>query len=114
MKVRTGFVSNSSSSSFVWAGDTSKVTLEIEVSAEDILETKEDVENYLKDKYILPNDEEYQEEFDKLYNPIKEGKKIYTLYVHNNGDDIKTYLYDNAYDLIQALKKAKQTIIRDY
>lgn len=87
MKIRSGFVSNSSSSSFIVAvkkGKKAKVKLELEVDLADYsnttLSNKEDVLAYLKDHYGYEKGDFNDNYVVKIYTTIME-------YI-NNGDEI--------------------------
>ncbi len=88
MKVRSGFVSNSSSSSFILGlrGDDAKVTISIEIDLSkygELIETKEQLERYVLDEYgYLPETSmsetmsHVQEIYGEMLAHIESGKKV--------------------------------------
>jgi len=91
MKVRNGFVSNSSSSSFVVALDPkkTKIKIEIEVDLETYahkqITTLEEVEEHFKeeDTYGKRDEERYK----VFLKAIKEGKTVFVGSFSDDGDD---------------------------
>ena len=71
MKTRTGFISNSSSTSFiVGIEDNTEVELRIKIDLAnygDVIATKEELDEYFRDKYWKYDDDEedWREEYDK-------------------------------------------------
>ena len=122
MKVRSGFVSNSSSSSFVIAAKNKKdlkTKITIEVNFADFIEdsgikTIEDLDEYFE--------EEYDEGFQKLAKykaakkAIEEGKTLYCGRLHSDGDNsielllqdgFKKYLGKEAIEKIEVIEDSE-------
>lgn len=102
MKVRSGFVSNSSSSSFIVAvNENTKVKLEIEVDLNKFSDVKiktiDDLTNYfLNDLYLEPEDLEEDSEYNKAKEAIQEGKEILIgSFSNDSGDGLENFLCDN-------------------
>jgi predicted Holliday junction resolvase-like endonuclease len=102
MKVRSGFVSNSSSSSFIVAveGNT-KVTLKVEVDLAElgkILKTEDDVRDAFNEywgKEEMEEDEWVAEKYRKCVDAIKNGKIVIFGDVANDSDNpLEAYMYD--------------------
>lgn len=102
MKIRTGFISNSSSSSFIVANDHDdlKLTVEIDISKyiKHILMTKEDLKKYMV-KYWANSEEELNEYFKEIYlemlKSIENGKIVYIGSVCNYKDESEHFIYNN-------------------
>ncbi len=91
MKLRSGFVSNSSSSSFVISAKKNadlKVTVEISLTPDNVLETEADLEEYILNEYgtsdqtlkqlLEDNETEYvSEQYEQYLKEIKKGNVIY-------------------------------------
>jgi len=103
MKTRSGFVSNSSSSSFIVALDGNKTEVELKVKVDlaalgDIVTTEAD----LRDRFIeewgeeeLEEDEWVKERYEKCLEAIKKGKTIIIGSVCNDsGEAEETFIYD--------------------
>lgn len=117
MKIRSGFVSNSSSSSFVVAGnEPPQCTITIDVPYQKVITNEEDLLAYFLDRdgqyeWYEFNDEkaiyesEVADEYLACRKALEEGKKLYFGTV--SSDEPETaYLYDNGmsggnYDIIK-------------
>lgn len=120
MKIRSGFVSNSSSSSFVVAvkkGKTSKVTLELEVDLTDysrkILSNKDDVLKYMKDYYDYEEDESSNEDYvnttyKTLMEHINNGNEVIVGDFSSEGDEVEQYLCNTG---LNGIKKNKSITV---
>ena len=106
MKVRNGFVSNSSSSSFIVIADKGKelkASLKVDLSkmVDTVLRTQEDVCKYIvkkswsdesfsaliKDKYI-------KKEYDEMMSYINDGKEVHVGSFCSDDDPLSGYLYE--------------------
>ncbi len=98
MKIRNGFVSNSSSSSFLISakdGEDPKIKIEIGLSqyVEDTLVTVKDVREYIKNQEFVDTDEEIDAEIEsdnrykKMLQAIDKGNVIYLGEVSDEMDD---------------------------
>ncbi|MFH1547157.1 MAG: hypothetical protein ABIC57_01590 [bacterium] len=94
MKIRSGFVSNSSSSSFIVATDgRTKVTFQVEVdlsSFGDVIKTEEELSAWFENEYgeTWETEKYYDEErkrYDKCVEMLNAGKIIITGCVSNEG-----------------------------
>lgn len=116
MKIRSGFVSNSSSSSFVVACPSElngKFTLKVEVDLKKycrhgkVLKTIDDLNEYIEDYYGWDLEEFFREEskrniekYHKLKEAIEAGMEVYTGWAsHNDSYDPIELLIGNGYDL---------------
>jgi len=95
MKTRKGFVSNSSSSSFIVASDLDElveITLRSHLSSLSRyqIRTLEDYKKYFDLEYIWTTWEEYirdyEEEYNTIMKAIEQGKTVYIGYVGNEYD----------------------------
>lgn len=104
MKVRKGFVSNSSSSSFVVAVDndtSTKITLSMEIDLADyghVLNTVEELDNYYLKEYVYglntieewlkdEDDSWMHEQYKKSKKAIEDGKKVLIGWFSDDGDN---------------------------
>jgi len=99
MKTRKGFVSNSSSTSFiVGVEDNTEIELHIKVDLArygDVIDNKEELDEYFQDRYWqYDEDEEYwKEEYDKCIAVLEAGKKlIIGDFSDDAGDDLSGFL----------------------
>lgn len=103
MKIRQGFVSNSSSSSFMVAaklGSYPKVQVNLSADldsfAEEYIETKEELETFFKNYYYYDR-EDYDELHNKWLELIESGHKLLYCTVSSDSYDdlVSVYLYNN-------------------
>ena len=96
MKIRQGFVSNSSSSSFFIACDPNKTKVKIEIELDfsgygEEYQTLEDIIDELKDRFCYSgdckNDVYYQKILDKVKKSFSEGKVVILGDFSNESDD---------------------------
>jgi hypothetical protein len=116
MKTRLGFVSNSSSSSFIITkknykkGKPLKATLAVEIDLSDMIEevitTKEELDNYIVDQYgwgeyntlekILEGNEFRKSKYEKYLSLINEGSSIcFGSAANDSGDPIEEFLNES-------------------
>ena len=103
MKTRTGFVSNSSSSSFIISAPakekpSASVRIEIENFVEDTIKTQEELEQYMIDQYGDDwNKDDYSKKIgSKMLNQIKRGNIVYVCSASSEGDSaMGQYLANN-------------------
>jgi hypothetical protein len=110
MKTRQGFVSNSSSSSFIIStnkGEKPKITIEIDIenySTE--IRNKEDLDKYFIGEYgygdtleeIFEDDYNLKEGYESCLLELEKGKYIYLGTVSNeSGEEIESYLCNNGF-----------------
>ena len=106
MKIRNGFVSNSSSSSFVLSTkkDIDHITMTIDVPFDETISNLDELSSYFEDIYgisikelLLDGEIEY-EEYMKLSQVLSEGNKIVIINASNeDGEGIGKYLYYNGF-----------------
>jgi hypothetical protein len=89
MKTRNGFVSNSSSSSFIIAAESEMQEIQITIKAnlkdliQETIKTEEDIKNYIEDYWGYSTYEEAAEDdcarerWDEFRNALQNGKVIY-------------------------------------
>lgn len=110
-KIRNGFVSNSSSSSFIISKKGSidkKVTIAVEVDLSDFVSetftTKEEVIEHIKDEYCyggyslekMFEDEPYvKEQYDNMMAAIERGEVIYKGLFSSEGEPVEAFLCDH-------------------
>ena len=99
MKTRQGFVSNSSSTSFiVGVEDKTIVDLHIKVDLAnygEVVTTKEELDEYYRDRYWQYDEDEecWKEEYEKCLAVLAAGKKlIIGDFSDDSDDDLSAYL----------------------
>lgn len=116
MKTRTGFISNSSSSSFIVGlknGQT-KITISIEVDLKKYstktIKTKEELDEYFIDQYgyktiraLLLDDKYLCELYDKIVESIQKRETILIGNFESDGDPLESFLCDNGIPETNAL-----------
>ena len=126
MKVRTGFVSNSSSSSFIAITDKDAKKIEVEIKIDLIesfnlikIETKEDYDKYIFGRLGFKDIEDFFEfscDYDKknredAFKEIELGKVIYVGSVGNDdGSSLSNYLYEEGLSEITS----KDAVIKSF
>ncbi len=104
MKIRQGFVSNSSSSSFVVAvKDSSKVILTIEVDlnkfADHVLCDEEEVRQYFNDEYeyeLKEKEDWVLKRMEQCLQAVKDGKKVLIGSFSSEGEEaVEQFLCEN-------------------
>ena len=121
MKTRNGFVSNSSSSSFILGTKDKNPKLTIEVYLKELstytLFTKEDVLNYFYKVYYLEDFSEIEEdeylfdEYTTIIEAINDGNTIYVCSVSSDEGGIASFLYDSYIDSF--IDKETMLLIKD-
>ena len=108
MKIRKGFVSNSSSSSYIIATNNSKITLtfqlDLEEFADKIFDDEESLHNYFLEEYgwsetptfesLIEKDEEVREKYEKCVKAFAAGKKVFMCTLSSDGELIEQALYN--------------------
>jgi len=100
MKTRSGFVSNSSSTSFIiGVQDATEIVLHIRVDlsqyANEVIESKEALDAYFEEIYWQygERDEYVQNEYDRCIASLNEGNKILVgNFYTDDGDDLAAFL----------------------
>lgn len=107
MKIRQGFVSNSSSSSFVIASKDKhpRITLTVNISKEVdyIIKTVEELDECFMEKYcyeetleeFFKEDDWQKEKYNKMKKAIEEGKIVYIGSWNSDDCGIGEYFYNN-------------------
>jgi hypothetical protein len=110
MKIRSGFVSNSSSSSFIISSKNDKLTLTLTLQISEIVDkviaNKEELDEYFLYEYgynqtleELLEEEYYKEKYNVCMNALKEGGKLYFGDVSNEDyDSIGSFIYQNGFN----------------
>lgn len=120
MKIRNGFVSNSSSSSFIIAAPASekpsiKVEIDLARAVDTVISTEEELRKYISNRWC--SDWEEEEDvmvlFSKSLEQINNGNSIYILNACNDGDGIEQFLYENGLDSV-VLPKDTTIILGEY
>lgn len=110
MKIRLGFVSNSSSSSFVVAikGKVPRIRLTIDLDEMDLspilVSTKKELEKYVDDHHMYCSDEEKQEYLNKFLDRINKGEKIYFYDFSSDSESVLSRLLYYKKDLIELIE----------
>ena len=100
MKIRYGYVSNSSSSSFIIAVKDPtnlniKITLDVNLSAfkDNIIKTKQELLDYFKERYLL--EPENDKDFLHYLELIDKGEMIIYLSANSDGDPIEQFICEH-------------------
>jgi hypothetical protein len=110
VKIRTGFVSNSSSSSFIvaYSGDEAKAVISLEIDLArlgDTFETVEQLGEYFVEEYgwrqsleeVLEECEWTREKYNKARAAIESGKRVIIGYVSNDSSAPSNVLYSEGF-----------------
>ena len=123
MKLRSDFVSNSSSSSFVVAVDSQAkidnvkivINFDLESLVEETLTTEEEVKIYFSEEYEVnveePADDYWGDAFKEALEAVSSGKKILIGSVCSDGESIENLLMTRGFGCVNLGSKAK--IIKD-
>jgi hypothetical protein len=106
MKIRVGFVSNSSSSSFIISSfEKPKLTIEVDIEelSESIIDNKEKLDEYFLDYYdyktieeMLADGDPLKKEYEKCLTELQLGSKIYIGQVSSDSyEPIENLLYNS-------------------
>lgn len=109
MKIRLGFVSNSSSSSFILSAPKDKpltITLDVESSGiGTVITTEQELQAYFSDEY----DDEYAEDsylkarYDEALEELHKGRKVLAGRVANDDDNVLSrMLYESGLKLLKS------------
>ena len=103
MKIRQGFVSNSSTSSFILASSRDdlkvKITVEVDLKemANTIIKTEEQLESYYRENWGYPLENKgLIKDYNIALKAIKEGKTVYIIDVSNDYGGIQQLIYDDS------------------
>jgi hypothetical protein len=109
MKIRYGFVSNSSSSSFLVASNKEandiEMTITLKVKMSDLLETtinnKEELMRYYSEDIGYESEEDILKDAFMVYDykaslrALKEGKKIHVIIISSDGGPLEAAIYES-------------------
>jgi len=108
MKTRMGFVSNSSSSSFIIASkEKPKMIIEIDIEyiADKKITTEKELVEYLLEEYgydtieeFFDNEEWDKNNYDKCLKALEEGNFLYAGSISSDGETSEAYIYDNGWN----------------
>jgi len=113
MKIRSGFVSNSSSSSFIIASDKPTFTIRMEVDIQKystaVVKTKNELDDYYVEYHgwggrntieqILEDDSYVKEQYDNALKQIEIGKTVYFGSCDDNSyDPVESMLCNNGFN----------------